>query len=381
MGTEVAAFNPGKPPAHLRRGELSDVAKNLMGSGGGGKRVSIKGGVFRLLDNGKELAQVEERYLDVVIVNAAPKVGRTWYLKEYDSETNAAPDCWSADGDKPDPTSKDIQSERCADCAQNVKGSGKGDSRACRYQQRVALILADEITEESDVLQLTVPAMSLFGKAEGDKRPLQEYARWLAAQKVSPEALVTRLRFDTAAESPKLFFKAMRWLEDEEYAAVTTLSTSEDAIKAITMTVAQRDGTTAADEGVKGKPPAGAAKGKKAAPAEEDEDPPVKKTKAKPAAEIEEDEDPPAPPAKGKKAAPPADDEDDPPAAPAKGKKAAPPADEDEDPPARAPAKKKAAAPAEDEDEPPAKRKGASDAETSKVKKSAADLVNDWGDD
>ena len=349
MGTEVAAFNPGKPPAHLRRGELSDVAKNLMGSGAGGKRVSIKGGVFRLLDNGKEIASIEERYLDVVIVNAAPKVGRTWYMKAYDPETNEAPGCWSADGDVPDSSIKEPQAARCADCEQNIKGSGKGDSRACRYQQRVAVVLADEISAESDVLQLTVPALSLFGKADGDKRPLQEYARWLAAQKVSPEALVTRLRFDTSAESPKLFFKAMRWLEDEEYEAVTTLSTSDEAIKAITMTMAQRDQTTAADEGVKGTPP--------------------KKAAAKKAAAAEDDDPPAKPP---KKAA--ATDDDDPPAKPPKKAAVA----DDDEPPAKPP--KKAAAAAADDDEPPAKRKGESE-QTSKVKKSAADLVKDWGDD
>jgi hypothetical protein len=45
--SNVVQFNPNKAPAFAKkRGELSDVAKALMGGGGGGgggKRVSIKG--------------------------------------------------------------------------------------------------------------------------------------------------------------------------------------------------------------------------------------------------------------------------------------------------------------------------------------------------
>ena len=59
--SNVVQFNPNKAPAFAKkRGELSDVAKALMGGGGGGggggKRISIKGGVFRLLADGKEIA-------------------------------------------------------------------------------------------------------------------------------------------------------------------------------------------------------------------------------------------------------------------------------------------------------------------------------------
>jgi len=49
---------------------------------------------------------------------------------------------------------------------------------------------------EGDVLQLTLPAKSIFGKEEGDNRPLQAYARFLLAQTpnpVDPSEVVTRL--------------------------------------------------------------------------------------------------------------------------------------------------------------------------------------------
>lgn len=357
MGSEVALFG-GQLPAHLRAraAELNETAKALMGSGGGGKRISMKNGVWRLLDNGKEIAQVEERYLDVVIIKAAPKVSRVYYEGDYDSANATPPDCWSSDGDKPDASIKQPQCSTCAQCEQNVAGSGKGNSRACRYQQRVAVVTAGDLIEhgeKANVMNFTVPATSLFGKADGDKRPLQEYARYLGAQKVSPDMVITRMKFDTSddTEGQKVIFKAMRYLEQDEFDAVEKLAETPDAEKAITMTVAQVD--KVAD------PVAGKAPAKKAKPAaEEEEAPPAKATrkpKAKPAAAEEEE----APPAKAKPA---------------------PAAEEDDEAPAPAKAKAKPAAAEEDDDAPaPTKRKEAEkkpDAGTADL----ASVVDEWDD-
>lgn len=285
--SNVTVFNPSQVPAFARnRGELSPMAKALAGgAGGGGKRISIKGGVFRLISGGKEVASIEDRHLDVVIVNAAPKVSRVWYGKAYDGSTTVAPDCWSNDGEKPDASAENKQAATCADCPKNIAGSGQGNSRACRFQQRVAVVLANDM--EGDVLQLTAPATSVFGKEDGENRPLQAYARWLAAQNVDPGEVVTRLKFDTKSESPKLFFKVMRWLTDDEYATAQKQGQTAEAKSAITMTVAKQDGVVAApiSETIGGKRPTKAAP----APAEEDDEPPAPAPKAKKKAEAEDD--------------------------------------------------------------------------------------------
>jgi hypothetical protein len=293
--SNVALFNPGQVPAFARKGELSDMAKALAGGGAGGARVSIKGGVFRLVNNGKEVSAIDERHLDVVLVKAAPKVARVFYAKAYDSESVSGPDCWSADGDKPSADSANKQASRCSECPKNIAGSGQGNSRACRYQQRLAVVLADDIG--GTVMQLALPATSIFGKADGDNRPLQEYARWLVAQNINPETVVTRMRFDTKSESPKLFFKAQRWLSDDEYETVEEQAASDDATKAITMTVAKMDNAVSKPLQLEGKPPAKA----KPAPApvveEEEEEAPApapapkaKAVKAKPAPVVEPEE-------------------------------------------------------------------------------------------
>ena len=87
-------------------------------------------------------------------------------------------------------------------------------------------------------MQLTLPATSIFGKENGEERPLQAYARYLVAQNIDPSELVTRMKFDTKSESPKLFFKPVRWLTDDERPGIIEQGQSEPAIRAITMTVA-----------------------------------------------------------------------------------------------------------------------------------------------
>ena len=290
--SNVTLFNPSQVPSFARNNELSETAKALTGSMTGGiKRISIKGGVFRLIASGKELAAIDERYLDVVIVKAASKVSRVFYAGAYNADNPAPPDCWSNDGERPDPTANNRQASSCVNCPQNQAGSGNGNSRACRYQQRLAVVL--ENNPDGDVLQLTLPATSVFGKEEGDKRPLQAYARFLAAQTppVNPEQIVTRMKFDTKAESPKLFFAPVRWLEEDEYAVVTEQSKSADADKAIVMTVAQIDGVKAAPMSIPGTAPKAAAA---PAPAEEEDEPApapkaTKKAKTAPVADADDE--------------------------------------------------------------------------------------------
>ena len=285
--SNVTLFSSSNVPAFARNNELSDTAKALTGGGSGAstKRISIKGGVFRLVAGGKEVASIDDRHLDVVIVRAAPKVSRIFYAGSYDADKIVRPDCWSNDGDKPDASIKEPQHHTCMGCPQNEAGSGMGNSRACRFQQRLAVVLANNM--DGDVLQLTLPATSVFGKEDGDKRPLQAFARFLAAQNppVNPEQIVTRMKFDTKAESPKLFFAPVRWLTDDEYPGVVAQGDSEDAKRAVVLTVAQADGVKAA--------PVLSIPGKAPAPkvADEDDEPPkvAKAPKTKPAADADDE--------------------------------------------------------------------------------------------
>jgi len=282
--SDLTVFNSAQVPDFARNNELSETALALTGGSTGSsiKRISIKGGVFRLVSGGKEVASIEDRHLDVIIVKAAPKVSRIFYAGAYDKDAAAAPpDCWSNDGEKPDASAKNKQAQTCLSCPQNQAGSGQGNSRACRYQQRLAVVL--ENNPGGDVLQLTLPATSVFGKEDGDKRPLQAFARHLALANppINPEQIVTRMKFDTKAESPKLFFSPVRWLTNDEYAVVKTQAESTDAQRAVVMTVAQTDGVKGAPA-LPGKAPV--------VEAEEEAPAPKAKTAKKKAEVVEEDE-------------------------------------------------------------------------------------------
>ena len=119
-----------------------------------------------------------------------------------------------------------------------------------------------ENNPDGDVLQLTLPATSIFGKEDGDKRGLQAYARYLAVQSppVNPEQIVTRMKFDIQSESPKLTFQPQRWLTEDEYEISLKQGANPDADRAVVMTAAQADGVKAAPMRIAGTAPKPVAK-------------------------------------------------------------------------------------------------------------------------
>jgi len=242
--SEMTLFKGGLP-AYLKA--ASDDATNaLAGTGEGGlgaRRISIKGGVFREFIGGKEFRVSEERSMNVVIIKAAPKVSRIFYAGSYTEGEAVSPTCWSSDSQRPDEKVKaeNKQSATCLNCPQNIKGSGQGESRACRYQQRLAVVIDGEIDKE-EVYQLVLPPTSVFGDGEKGKLPLQAYARHLKNHGTPITGVVTEMRFDTASPTPKLVFKPVRPVTEDEFLKIQELKESKEAIAAITLTVAQTDG-------------------------------------------------------------------------------------------------------------------------------------------
>ncbi len=253
--SDLALFKGGLP-AYLK-GTADDATNALAGTGDGGlgaRRISIKGGVFREFIGGKEYRVSEERSMNIVIIKAAPKVSRIYYAGSYTEGEAVSPTCWSSDSQRPDEKVKaeNKQAATCLNCPQNIKGSGQGDSRACRYQQRLAVVLDGEVDKE-EVYQLVLPPTSVFGDGEKGKLPLQAYARHLKNHGTPITGVVTEMRFDTASPTPKLVFKPVRPVSEEEFEIIQTLKDSSEATAAITLTVAQTDG-------VKDKPKLGFAK-------------------------------------------------------------------------------------------------------------------------
>lgn len=186
--------------------------------------ISVRGKVFRIKHQGEERAVTNQDgsaagILDVVIVKPSPHISKIFYIDGYEEGSNSPPDCWSVNGVKPDPASPKMQSPTCAGCPQNAWGSASRGGRvskgkACHDSKRLAVVPPGNIKNDmyNGPMLIRVPADSL-----GE---LVKYAEKLNAMGYPVEAVVTRISFDISTPHPKLQFKEVRALTDEEYAEV-----------------------------------------------------------------------------------------------------------------------------------------------------------------
>lgn len=224
-------------PDYLKEVELNDLTKSLAGNTGS-KRISIRGAVFRLVVNGEEIAKNENRFMNVVIVNGAPDVARSYHASKYVPGETSPPDCWSNDGKTPDASIEAPQALTCNECPQNINGSGQNNSKACRYLQRLAVVLADDIG--GDVYQLTLPSKSVFGRGDADKMPFQQYAKYVGSQGRNIDQIVTEIRMDSDSDTPKLVFRPVRFLTREEWMSAKAQGSTPAAKSAVKQTPVER---------------------------------------------------------------------------------------------------------------------------------------------
>ena len=229
MANEIGLFEgAANVPAHLQTGELSDTAKALGAGGGGLKWISIKGSVFRMMVGNQEVATNEDRSMKMVIVASAPGYARTYYADSYKEGVKAIPACWSDDGNAPSANVPEPQSSLCASCPQNVKGSGASGGRACRYSARLAVVLEGDMS--GDIYGLNIPATSIFGDVDSEQYlSLQEYVKKLAGFGYDVVKVVTEMKFDTKSPVPKLMFRAVRPLDENEWEVIKERSQHQDA--------------------------------------------------------------------------------------------------------------------------------------------------------
>lgn len=216
-------------PDYLR--EAADATTKDIAGSSGGKSISIKGGVWRMVVGGEEVAKNEDRAMNFVVIASGKGVTRTFYADKYEEGKDIKPACWSSEGVVPNEEVKTPQAKTCATCPQNIEGSGDGKARACRYSKRLAVALENDIG--GNIYRLSVPAKSYFGRAEGEKMPLQAFGKFLSGHGIPITGIVTEARFDTAEAVPVLKFRAVRPLTKEEWELGKAQSLTEDAKQAI----------------------------------------------------------------------------------------------------------------------------------------------------
>ena len=225
------------------RRELSDFAKTLATATTSRRIQTNTNGTFKRIINGEQVGNAVRGEINVIIIGALPKVSRVFYAEKYDPNKEATlPNCWSNLGDKPEAAVPNKQHSNCADCPQNVKGSGENGGRACRYQRRISVLVEGD--SSGDVYQFNVPAKSLFGKGHGNVHPFESYVKFLIANGESPDNVVTNISFDVNADTMELLFTPLRNISDAEYAVVKEAQGKPETKMYTMITVAQADGVT-----------------------------------------------------------------------------------------------------------------------------------------
>lgn len=193
--------------------------------------LSIKGKVFRARISGQETPFVDPAtrqaiaFLDVVLVNASRTLSKAFYIAGYTEGSLDAPDCWSMDSIRPDPSVLNKVSLTCVNCPMNAFGSRKTDNgkmaKACQDARRMAVVMPHQLGQaEPLVLMLRVPQTSL--------KNLKAYAQLLDRYGYEPNGCVTRLQFEYEQAYPKLMFQFVGPLTDQQYNQ--TIELAEGAI-------------------------------------------------------------------------------------------------------------------------------------------------------
>ena len=225
-------------PDFLRASGVSELTKSLMGSTGT-KRIVPKNGIFRKEIGGKEMGKVKGD-LNVVIVNSSPKVGRIFYAAQWTPDAKPVPpDCFSNDGNIPDAGSTNKQADRCDSCPQNIKGSGMGNSKACRYSRRIAVLLEDDFGTalEGEVYQMNLASKSLFGESQSPTaHTFESYVKYLGNNGKSLDWYITKLSFNEDNDNQSILFSAVEHINRSQYDVITKVGNTPEVQKMVTMT-------------------------------------------------------------------------------------------------------------------------------------------------
>lgn len=152
--------------------------------------------------------------IEVVILKAATPISKIYYKSGYVDGSNAAPDCWSANGVTPDASVQTKVSKTCADCPMNAWGSRTTESgkpgKACSDSRRVSIVPLGDLQNEGmgGPMLLRIPAATL--------KDLKAYGDTLDGYGYPYFAVATRIGFDAKEAYPKLVFSAIRPLTDDE---------------------------------------------------------------------------------------------------------------------------------------------------------------------
>lgn len=217
---DVVSTNQYLPAAIADLFDTEQLADDLTnGVTSGFPIVSIRGSKWRIKYQGEEAPILNDEdepkpSLEVIMLKANKDLSKIYYKGNYTEGDTDAPDCYSNNGITPEADAASKQADSCQMCPHNQWGSriteaGK-KAKACHDSRRVAVVPAEDITNEvyGGPMLLRIPAASL--------NDLALFSKQLMSRGVPYNAIVTRIGFDVSASYPKLTFKAVRKVTDDD---------------------------------------------------------------------------------------------------------------------------------------------------------------------
>jgi hypothetical protein len=201
--------------------------------------ISLRGGKWRYRWQGKEdvIADPDTGFaapaLEVVIIDASKSLTKMFYKDPYAEGQRKRPDCWSSDGKVPDPTVPEPINEICLTCPKNAFGSAITPSgkpaKACQDRRRIIIAPATDLENDAKggPIMLSIPPGSLKNS--------QLYGDWLDENELAYYGCVTQLSFDQKVSHPKVEFKYLRPLDDDEVRTVLSIRGSETVKRILNM--------------------------------------------------------------------------------------------------------------------------------------------------
>lgn len=224
--SQMIPFQQAPMPAFMQQAAAAASINQLAATGTGGNAVdsiSIEGGRFSIFKGGQKVQTLGQLEMQVVIVHANPGVTKTYYDKPWNPGQDAeVPTCSSDDGVVPRADITTPQCGNCAACPMNQFGSKinpqtGAKSKACTDKKSIAVVPPGNVA--GDMYRFQVPAASL-----------SDFGAFLRGLPNVPYyAVVCEISFDTTATFPKVKFKPVSYVTEEQFAVIQQRHTSDEA--------------------------------------------------------------------------------------------------------------------------------------------------------
>ena len=119
-----------------------------------------------------------------------------------------------------------------------------GNSKACRYSRRIALMLEEDFgtSLEGTVYQMNLASKSLFGDGAGDNTyTFENYTKYLANNGKSLDYVVTQLSFNEDNDNQSVLFSPVRFINKGEYEVASKAAAKPEVQKMVILTPYQAD--------------------------------------------------------------------------------------------------------------------------------------------